>query len=87
MTEGDTLRDERIDMGGVAFVCSILQRLVQGTDVFTSKTLDNQHHDILLRHWHGVGWHMYRCIDALHLFRIAKIVGHYKDRFPNSAIE
>ena len=49
IAEGGAMADERIDMRGIALVLTILQGLVQGSDILAPETLHDQHHYILFK--------------------------------------
>ena len=85
--ESDALADERVDTGSIALIATVLECAVQGSDILTTKALDNEYHHILLDHWHGVDRHMDRTIDSFQLLFVGKIVGYDEDILANGTIE
>ena len=69
--------DERVGKGGVALVAATVEVFVVGTDILTSETLDDNHHDILLFEGLGrIGWLADGVEDGHHLGLGFKVVGH-----------
>ena len=58
--KGGTLRNQRVYMGGIAFILPVLQRLVEGSDILSTKALHNKYHHILRGKRHAVVGHMNR---------------------------
>ena len=50
MCESGAVADKRIDTGGIAFIVSAVEGFVQGTDVLSSETLDDENDNILFEH-------------------------------------
>ena len=90
MTEGDTFGDDRVHIGRVAFVLSVLQILVQCAKIFASHALYNQYNDILLfseRPFPGSCCGMDGGINLCHLLLAAEILGHHECCRANGAID
>ena len=87
--EGDALGYQRVDERCIAFVPSVLQVFVEGSDVLPAETLDDKHHNILLGYTlleDGL-WLVNGRIDGLQLCRVLEVIGNFKDCFANGAIE
>ena len=67
-------------MRRITLVIAALEGLVEGTDVFTSETLDDEYDHILLREGAAVAcqWFVDGGINGSHLFFAGIIVGHFE---------
>ena len=87
VAEGDATGYQGIDMRGIALIAAVVERMVQGTDILTPETLDNKHHDVLLRHGQGVGGNMDGGKVLLHLCFALKILRNDKHGLADGSIK
>ena len=85
--EGEALRYQTVHAGSIALVPSVLQRLVQRTNVFPAETLHDEHHHVLLDHRNTVAGGVNGTVHAFHLLSVGEILGHGEHILPDGTVE
>ena len=84
--EGDAPGYQRVHEGRITPILAVLQRAVQGSDIFPPEALYDEYHHILLHHGYAVVRNMNGAIDCRQLYLVLVVFRYDKDGLADGAV-